>query len=401
MQNNFNKIFVKYFIILSLFLSIGSCKKAYIEQTETCLQPYADSSASHPKHVLFQSILNKYVKKGLPGIAVCIEDEHGVWVGSAGKSDIAQNIDYQPCTISKAASITKMMFATVVMQLREKGIVNLNDKASKWLDADIVKQVANLDQVTLRDLMQHSTGIYDIITGSDFYLAVLNNPNKKWAGKDLIKFAYGKEPMEKYAPNAVRGWYSNTNTLLLTMCIEKITGRPHNELFHEMLIDKLGMSSTFYQAHDALPAQTAQGYYDLYNNGTIVKVSNLTTGSGNGYGGIFTNVLDLHKFMKALFIDKILVNQQSLDLMQTFIADDETGNLGVGLLQQYKQLNTGVMGIGHSGRDVAYSGDAHYFPDRNNRIFINLVNYGTNGNTPLRDVFYAMREEFALELMKP
>lgn len=363
--------------------------------------PYADSSASHPKHVLFQSILDKYVKKGLPGIAVCIEDENGVWVGSAGKADISENIDYRPCTISKAASITKMMFATVVMQLREKGIVNLNDKASAWLDADIVKQVANLDQVTLRDLMQHSTGIYDIITGSDFYLAVLNNPNKKWEGKELIKFAYGKDAMATYAPNATRGWYSNTNTLLLTMCIEKITGRPHNELLHELVIDKLGMKSTFYQAHDKLPAQTAQGYYDLYNNGTIVNVSNLTTGSGNGYGGIFTNVLDLHKFMRALFIDKTLVNQQSLDIMQTFIEDDEKGNLGVGLLQQYKQLNTGVMGIGHSGRDVAYSGDAHYFPDRNNRIFINLVNYGTNGNTPLRDVFYAMREEFALELMKP
>ena len=93
-------------------------------------------------------------------------------------------------------------------------------------------------------------------------------------------------------------------------------------------------------------------------------------------------------------------NQQSLDIMQTWISDDERGNLGVGLLQQYKHLNLGHMGVGHSGRDLGYSGDAHFFPTKNNRMFINLVNYGTNGNTPLRQAFYDMRDEFVTELLK-
>lgn len=86
--------------------------------------------------------------------------------------------------------------------------------------------------------------------------------------------------------------------------------------------------------------------------------------------------------------------------MQTFIADDESGNLGVGLLQQYKKIFPNDMGIGHSGRELGYSGDAHYFPTKNNRIFINLVNYGTNGKTALRQVFYDMRDEFVTELLK-
>ncbi|MEZ4803998.1 MAG: serine hydrolase domain-containing protein [Bacteroidia bacterium] len=210
-----------------------------------------------------------------------------------------------------------------------------------------------------------------------------------------------KKPAKfEYVSNATSGDYSNTNTLLLSMCIEAITGRPHNEWMHELVIDKVGMKNTYYHHHDDLPNETAQGYYDLYNNGTIVNVSNLITGSGNGYGGIYSNVLDLHRFMKALFINKTLVNQQSMDIMMTFIDDDDRGNLGVGLLQQFKHLNTGKMGIGHSGRDLGYSGDAHYFPDNNNRILINLVNYGTNGDTPLRKVFYDMRDAFALEMMK-
>jgi D-alanyl-D-alanine carboxypeptidase len=336
----------------------------------------------------------------LPGLAILIEDEFGVWIGSAGKADIKEDVDFRPCTVSKVASITKMMFAAAVMQLREQGKVNIDDKASAWLDKDIVKHVKNLDKVTLRDLMQHSAGIYDIISDGDFYLAVLNNPNKKWKGTELIKFAYDKPEVFQYVENASKGSYSNTNTLLLSMCIESITGRPHNEWMHELVIDKLGMSNTYYHTHDELPKQTAQGYYDLYNNGTIVNVSNLITGSGNGYGGTYSNVFDLHKLIRALFIDKTLVTQQSLDIMQTFIEDDEKGNLGVGVLQQYKNVDPLHMGIGHSGRDLGYSADAHYFPTKKNRIFINIVNYGTNGNTPLRDVFYAMREEFARELMR-
>jgi D-alanyl-D-alanine carboxypeptidase len=392
-----NKIVCLSMMIMMLS---GACKKSLVGTTKGCEANYQDSSYKHPKRVIYQSIIDKYKKKGLPGVAVLIQDEEGVWMGSAGKSDIGAGIDFKPCTVSKVASITKMMFATAVMQLREQGRVNLDDLASKWLAKEIVEKVENADKVTLRDLLRHSTGIYDIIADSDFYLAVLNNPNKNWTGKELIKFAYDKPKVFEYKENAVEGDYSNTNTLLLSMCIESITGRPHNQWMHELVIDKLGMSNTYYSHHDALPEYTAQGYYDLYNNGTIVNVSNLVTGSGNGYGGIYSNVVDLHKFMKALFIDKTLVNQASLNIMQDFIEDDERGNLGMGLLQQYKHLNIPHLGVGHSGRDLGYSGDAHYFPTRNNRIFINLVNYGTNGNTPLRQVFYDMRDEFVMEITK-
>ncbi|HEY1046727.1 MAG TPA: serine hydrolase domain-containing protein [Bacteroidia bacterium] len=387
-----------FLLSLTLVFTFGACKKSMVGISEPCQANVADSSSKHPKAAIFQAILDKYKKRGLPGVAILIEDENGVWMGSAGKADIAENVDFKPCTVSKVASITKMMFAAAIMQLREQGKVNLDDKISKWLDADIIKNVKNAENATLKDLMQHSTGIYDVITDSDFYLAVLNNPNKKWTGEELIKFVYNKPTIFDYVPNATQGGYSNTNTLLMSMCIEKITGRPHNEWMHELVIDKVGMSNTYYHHHDALPAFTAQGYYDLYNNGTIVNVSNLVTGSGNGYGGIYSNVIDLHKFMKALFINKTLVSQQSLDLMQTFISDDERGDLGIGLLRQYKHLNLAHLGVGHSGRDLGYSGDAHYFPTRNNRIFINLVNYGTNGNTPLRQVFYDMRDEFATEM---
>lgn len=387
-------------LFLLVLLVINSCKKSIVNPSTLCTANYSDSSYKHPKNAIFQAILEKYKKRGLPGIAVVLEDEDGVWIGSIGKADIKADVDFKPCTISKVASITKMMFATAVFQLVEQGKVNLNDKVSQWVSKEVIQHVKNSENATLRDLLRHSTGIYDIINDGDFYLAVLNHPNKQWSADELIKFAYDKPAVIDYVSTPLKGSYSNTNTLLLTMCIERITGVPHNQWMNELVIKKVGMTNTIYHSHDKLPSSVAQGYYDLYNNGSIINVSNLITGNGNGYNGIYSNVIDLHKFMKALFIDKTLVSQNSLDAMQTFIADDENGNLGVGLLQQYKKIFPNDMGVGHSGRELGYTGDAHYFPTKNNRLFINLVNYGTNGNTPLRQVFYDMRDEFVTELLK-
>ena len=389
-----------YIFLIIIGLIYSGCRKSDVQASVLCNADYADSSYKHPNRGLYQAILDKYQKKGLPGIAVLLEDENGVWMGSAGKADIKAGVEFRPCTVSKVASMTKMFFAAAVLQLNEQGKVNLNDKISKWLPADIVNKVKNADKASIRDLMQHTTGIYDIIFDADFYLAVLNNPNKHWTGKELIKFAYNKPSAFNYKDTLKTAEYSNTNTLLLTMCIEEITGRPHHEILRELVFNKAGMSNTYYHYHEALPSSVAQGYFDLYNNGSIVNVSNLITGSGNGFNGVYSSVTDIHKFMKALFVDKSLLSKASLDLMHTYVPSGEEGDIGVGILQQYKQLNLGYIGVGHSGGDLGYCGEAQYFPGRNNRIFVTLVNYGTNGETPLKDVYKDMRAEFVKTLLK-
>jgi D-alanyl-D-alanine carboxypeptidase len=390
----------KYTWTIMMLVLVLACKKADIVSSVACNADYVDSSYKHPNRAVYQAILDKYQKKGLPGIAVLINDDNGAWMGSAGKADIKAGVDFRPCTVSKVASMTKMFFAAAVLKLHEHGIVNLNDKISQWLPSDVINKVKNADKVTIRDLMQHTTGVYDIIFDADFYLAVLNNPNKHWTGKELIKFAYNKPSAFDYKDTLKTAEYSNTNTLLLSMCIEEITKRPHHEILRDLVFNKLGMSSTYYHYHEALPSSVAQGYFDLYNNGTIVNVSNLITGSGNGFNGVYSSVTDINKFMKALFIDKSLVSSASLDLMQTFVPSGEEGDIGVGLLQQYKQLELGHIGVGHSGGDLGYCGEAQYFPTRNNRIFVTLVNYGTNGDTPLKEVYKDMRAEFVKALLQ-
>lgn len=163
--------------------------------------------------------------------------------------------------------------------------------------------------------MNHETGLPDLIEEDKFYLAVLNNPNKVWKAEELLEYIYNKPALFVPGDTAV---YSNTNTVLTTMILESQTGKKHADLLKQYILNPLGLTNTFYQPHDALPNSVAQGYYDLYNNGTIVNVSNLITGSGNGYGGIFSNLFDLYKFIDALFIKQTLLKPTTLTTMFTY-----------------------------------------------------------------------------------
>lgn len=380
-------------ILANLFLS---CRKAQITVTkiEGDGTPWPDSSIKHPRHLTFEVLLEKYHKKGLPGISLMVNDQSGTWVGAKGKADLANGIDFVPGTISKAASITKLFMGVLMFRLMEDsssthiGYQALTLPITHWLPDRITRKLPNGSNVRLGQLMNHETGIPDLIEDDDFYLAVLNNPVKKWKQEELLEFVYDEKPLFAPGDTAI---YSNTNTILLSMIIEYATGRKHAELLREQILQPLALTNTFYQPHDELPASIAQGYYDLYNNNTIVNVSNLVTGSGNGYGGIYSNVFDLYTFINAVLVKKSFLTSKSLSVMQTFGKTDGSNRYGYGIMKKYIERGINA-GIGHSGRDVGYTCNMFYFPVKNvTHVF--FINYGTDGNSRLREKFYEFQEE--------
>jgi len=353
---------------------------------------------ANPKSDEFQSLLDNYVNKGLPGAILLVKDEEGFFIGSAGMADIRENIPMQACHVSKIASITKFMLGVAVMRLQEKGILSLEDPVNKYISSDYLKKIANGDSpLTIRNLMNHTSGIYEVIEDQNFYLQVLNDPTRHWTADELLKYVYNKESMFAFSPADTVG-YSNTNYLLLSKIIESATGLPHNVTLHNEVIDLLGLDDTYYFYHDPLPDKgIAQGYFDLYNNGNLENLTRWNTGSGNGYGGVYSTVWDMYRFIDALFIQKSLLNQASLDEMLTFHPDIESGKyLGVACFKDF--INIGDpdsdYAWGHRGRDLSYSADLFYFPMHQATMAL-IVNYGTDGDSQLRPVYNDMREKIA------
>ncbi len=385
-----------FYLCFIVVLTCYSCRKSQIGETKSFGQecPWADTSDRHPQNVALNVLLDKYKRKGLPGISLLLKDNNGTWIGAAGKADIKNNVDFVPGTISKAASITKLFIGTLVFKLIEDSVSsNLGYRSlylpiATWIPQSITNNLPNGNMITLAQLLKHETGIPDVIEQDAFYLAVLNNPNKKWTQEELLKFIYNKPALFNPGDTAI---YSNTNTILVTMIIEAATGKQHAELLHQKILQPLGLTNTYYQPTDVLPNSVAQGYFDLYNNNTLINVSNIVTGSGNGYGGIYSNIFDLYKFIDVLLLRKTFLSAKSLTLMQTYGKSDGINRYGYAIMQKF--IARGInAGIGHSGRDLGYTANLFFFPNKYvTHIF--FVNYGTDAKSNLRQVFYDFQEE--------
>ena len=384
------------FIPLVLLLLLTACRKAQITATVngTGTPGWTDSSLQHPKNPVFTNLLEKYRQKGLPGISLLVMDSHGTWTGETGFADIENKRPFHTTTVSKVASITKLFMGALVFRLIEDsmhtgmGYSSLDQKISHWLPERIIRHLPNGDKITLGQCMKHETGIPDVISQDNFYLAVLNNPNHIWTQEELLGYIYDMPAEFNAGDTAV---YSNTNTILITMVMEAQTGTQHADLLKKYITQPLGLTSTFYQPHETLPNTVAQGYFDLYNNSTIVNVSNLVTGSGNGYGGIYSNLFDLYKFADALLIRQTLLSPQSMTKMLQFGKRDDTNFYGYGIQKSFLDQGNN-WGIGHKGRDLGYTANLFYFPAKG-VLHIFFINYGTDADSGLKQVFREFQDE--------
>lgn len=388
------------FLFFPMLIYIVSCKKTDISRPSTLACPLEDASTYrvNPKSAQYQSLIEEYVKKGLPGVILLIKDDNGFYIGSAGMADIRKEIKLQPCHISKIASITKYMLGVAAMRLQEKGLLSLDDPISKYISHDKLDKISNGNEpLTVRNLMNHTSGFYDVIDDQGFYLQVLNDPTKHWTSDELLKYVYGKNALFAFNPQDTAG-YSNTNYILLKLVVEAASHKSSSKILHEDLFDPLGMSDTYSFYDDPLPdGKIAQGYYDLYNNGNLENLTNWNTGSGNGYGGVYSTVWDMYLFIDALYVKKTILTQASLDEMLVFHHTIESRKqLGVSCFKDFIDIGDPAKDYawGHRGRDLSYSADLFYFPEHH-AIMSMIVNYGTDGNSPLRPVFQEMRDKVA------
>lgn len=390
------KKYIGFLLLFALLLGGQTCGKLEIAPSNDCTPTI---TAAHPKSALYQGILDEYTQKGLPGISLLIRDQHGSWTGTSGWADIDGRVPMRTCTVSKAASLTKTFVGVLALKLSEQGLINLDDHLDKWLPAEVLDKVRNARESTVRMLLNHTTGIADVIDDTQFYLSVLNNPPHKWTPDELIRFVYDDEPL--FAPGADVE-YSNTNFLLLAMVLDEALGTHHSAALRTQVLAPLGLNNTYYYWHDELPDNVAQGYFDLYNNGSIVNLTNYNTGSGNGYGGMYSTVADLQVFIEALVRTRTLLRPETLDQMLTFTPTDEGYNRanGLAIFKDFLERAPDQFAYSHRGRDLGYTADMFWFPNQDYTMTY-LINYGSDAKSELRDVFFEFRTAITDALMAP
>lgn len=341
-----------------------------------------------------QQLVSAYAAKGLPGLVVQIKQDSVVRNAVAGMADIERNVPMEPGQQFMVASVTKMFMAVLALKLAESGRLDLDKPITSFQCGNLFKKIENANRITVNHLLNHTSGLPDFIRHPAFFLNVLDKPYCDWRQKDLLRFLRKRKPA--FAPGE-KAAYSNSNFLLLTVLLDNEFGEKsrHFEKLQELIFQPLQMSQTVYTDKRRVPQKAAQGYADLYNNGQLQNLSGFNTGgSGNGYSGIYSTAADLQKFMQALFVDKTLLGTEGMRRMLQFVADSEDKEVafGLGVWKDFIQAGEGCAGIGHRGRDIAYTADVWWFPSTDISVVV-LMNCGAIIETETTRLYKSFRKE--------
>ncbi len=305
------KTFYSFFI--SGILLLASCNKEESIGTSAydCIIAYDDSSAMHPKAEDFQQFVDEKILQGFPGMILLVKDSEGLWTGSGGMADLYNEIEMKKCNISRIASITKNFTATAIYQLQDEGKLKVDDLAAKYLAADLVSNLDNLEECTIRQLIDHTSGIYDYDSDLMYNLDGINHPDQVWSKEKSLSYAFGKPAL--FQPGTAYS-YCNTGYILLGMIVEALEGRAVQEVMQENIFIPLAMEQTLFPKDYSHPDGIVAGYDNRHGDGKLINSGKYAFGYYTD-GGIVTGVYDLFLYMKALYADQVLISDASLQQM--------------------------------------------------------------------------------------
>jgi len=219
-----------------------------------------------------------------------------------------QTIDPHPTPFMfQIGSETKTFTAVIILQLEAEGRLSINDPIIKYL-----KWVpAAWKNVTIKQLLYHTSGIPSYSDDKTFMNNLLNHPYQQFSARDLVNVVIRKPLIifPKYH-------YSNTNTVLAGMIIEAITGKTINEEMSNRIFKPLDMMYTYYLPTINLK-HMAHGYWVKKDNITDTTRWNMSW--ANAAGAIISTAHDNALWLKQLLIEQTLLKEEQQQEMMTLI----------------------------------------------------------------------------------
>ena len=300
------------------------------------------------------------------GSALVAENGKVIYKQGLGLANMEWKIPNTPDTKFRLGSITKQFTATLIMQLVEEGKVKLDGKLSDYLP-DYRKDIG--EKVTVHQLLNHTSGIPSYTALPGFFNDVSRNPYsvgdfvKKYASNNL-EF----EPGSKFS-------YNNSGYFLLGAIVEKMTGKPYEQVLKEKILDPLGMKNTGYDHYDKLLEKRASGYQktpDGYINAPYLDMS-----IPYAAGSLYSTVEDLYLWDQALYTNRVLSAQSKELMFKPYLSD-----YAYGWVITKAKLGTGsdtVPKIAHGGGINGFSTVIVRFPaDKHLIVLLDNTSQGAN-----------------------
>jgi D-alanyl-D-alanine carboxypeptidase len=293
-------------------------------------------------------------KTSFPGAILYVSSRDlGTWIGTAGLGEVETGTGMRPDDKFRAGSIAKTFVSVVTLQLVEEGLFSLDDPLPAVLPERIATRFADSDKITVRMLLNHSSGIPEWISPA-VEEEIGSDPTKVWDVNEFLDLAAEQPPY--FAPGG--GYhYSNTDYNLLGLIIEGATSRSWRDEVNERVIGPLHLDNTMLPEPGdvSISGNHAHGYASTAGGVMDITAVDPSMAGAAGGGALVTTVSDLARFLNAVLSGELFQNAETLDDMLTFIdAPDQGGQVGYGLGMQKYVLPDGTEVIGTLGMTAGY-----------------------------------------------
>jgi len=328
--------------------------------------------------------LGKGLARGMPSISIAIATRQGViWEGAVGYADLESQSRAHPGYLYGIGSITKMFVACVVEQLVDEGRLNLDTPVRDILGDAVVANVPNADRATVRQLLDHTSGIpsweFDPVwirrgRGADMDVSHI------WGKTEALDYLKSGRDKPTNDPGLGYG-YSNTNYTLLGLVIEKVTGREAVCEVHDRILAPLGLADVHFEGFEAvdearMPSRYHFGTADFLRDagmhtsfrrvsgslvhGPLIDVSASNLSTEWTAGAMVATARDLALFARALR-DGLIVGPAALARMSAFRpTDDKDEDMGQGLARD--RYGKEIL-IGYTGNVLGFGAAVGWIPN--------------------------------------
>ncbi|MEV7562173.1 serine hydrolase domain-containing protein [Streptomyces sp. NPDC089795] len=309
-------------------------------------------------------------KADIPGVGIGLWiDGEDPYVRAFGTSDKATGVPIKTDMHTRVGSVTKTFTITGVLQLVDEGKVRLDAPISTYLDG-----VPGGDKITVRQLAEMRSGLYDYTQDPRMLAAYQADPQREWSPQELLDIAF-RHPAN-FPPDA-RWEYSNTNTVLLGLLVEKVGGQPLHTYLEQHVLAPADLNSTSLPTGSEIASPFVHGYTNFTPDGATVDASTWNPSWAWAAGAVISTIDDLHSWVPTLVTGKLPDGDRLLEpgTQAQRLRMLPTGHPGVGYGLGIAEIDGW---IGHNGELPGYETIAVRLPQDRATLVI-VVNTDVDG----------------------
>jgi D-alanyl-D-alanine carboxypeptidase len=290
-------------------------------------KPSAMTGPAAKERATIQRALDRLTVTEAPGAIALLRDGNRTIRLTSGYGNLETKTPIRATDRFRIGSVTKTFVATVVLQLAGEGKLRLDDTVERWLPG----LVPNGKNITVRELLNHTSGLFDVASDQGFIARLLWKRTEVWTPRKMIAIATAHKPL--FAPGA--SWsYSNTGYILLGLIVEAATGNPIGTELDRRIFRPLHLRATSFARSPRMSGTYANGYLPL--DGSRPRDATVFSQSSSwAAGAIVSTTDDVANFYRALLRGRLL-RPRLLRAMETTVpvaADPHGGGSGLGLFE--------------------------------------------------------------------